>query len=380
MEDNNDITNNSDKEDKVDISVGFGTTACQNCEEEYELGFAFCPYCGQKTNEDLTVSVLFYNTISNYFSFDARFFKSFIPLMFRPGLLAKRFIAGKRLLYLHPAQMYLFISVVFFFLFSSIVRDQVAELDKQMEKGLNNPAVSVDSLENEMLMDSVDMAELSNTLKDNKFIGGMNEDDKAALDSIIKVNSNSDGVLISKDIFGYDSKKVDSLIAAEAPVSEQLTAMGLKEDDNWIKKRIYNQLLKFQTSKKGGSILQSFYDSIPIALFVLLPIFAMILKLFFWRRGAFAHHLVFSFYYYSFLFTVFSIILLTNRLIWEIPDAVSWLIVFSTFFYLFLAIKHFYRQGYFLSFFKTCVVTFVYMTFVLPIAAVIMFVVAFMFY
>ena len=355
------------------------TTTCKNCEEEHELGFEFCPHCGQKTNEDLTVGVLFYNTISNYFSFDARFFKSFIPLMFRPGLLAKRFIAGKRLLYLHPAQMYLFISVVFFFLFSSVVRDQVEELDKNIEKGFGNSNSKSNSLANRQLLDSIEIEEFAIPLKENEFIDSLDEESKVAIDSIIESNASSDGVVITKELFGYDSKKVDSLIANNAPISEQLKAMGLKENDGWPKERLYNQMLKFQKTKKGGSILQSFYDSIPLALFILLPIFAIILKLFFWRRGAFSHHLVFSFYFYSFLFTVFSLILLTN-LIWKIPDSIILLTVFSTFFYLFLAIKHFYRQGYIKSFFKTSVVTFVYMAFVLPIAAVIMFAVAFMFY
>ena len=96
------------------------TPTCQNCEKPYEEGFEFCPHCGQKTNEDLTIGVLFYNTISNYFSFDARFLKSFIPLMFRPGYLARKFLEGKRLLFLHPAQMYLFVSVIFFFILSLI--------------------------------------------------------------------------------------------------------------------------------------------------------------------------------------------------------------------------------------------------------------------
>ncbi len=52
------------------------TTRCKNCEQEHEMGFEFCPHCGQKTNEDLTVGILFYNTISNYFSFDARFLRA----------------------------------------------------------------------------------------------------------------------------------------------------------------------------------------------------------------------------------------------------------------------------------------------------------------
>ena len=103
---------------------------CQNCEQPYKKGFNFCPSCGQKTNEELTIGVLFYNTISNYFSFDARFLKSFIPLMFKPGYLAKKFLEGKRLLYLHPAQMYLFVSVIFFFVFSFTVNDWIKEANK----------------------------------------------------------------------------------------------------------------------------------------------------------------------------------------------------------------------------------------------------------
>ena len=114
-------------------------------------------------------------------------------------------------------------------------------------------------------------------------------------------------------------------------------------------------------------------------MFILLPIFAFILKLLFYRRGPFTHHLVFGFYYYSFLFTVFSIIVLVN-MVWEIPDWIDWLVAISTFLYLLIAIKRFYGQGYFLSFFKTCVATFVYMTFVIPIAMGIMVAGAFLFY
>jgi len=57
-----------------------------------------------------------------------------------------------------------------------------------------------------------------------------------------------------------------------------------------------------------------------------------------------------------------------SNLIWEVPGWLGWFVMFSTFFYLFLALKHFYRQGYFVSFFKTCVVSFVYIIFVIPIA------------
>jgi len=355
------------------------TTACKNCEKDYEVGFEFCPHCGQKTNEDLTVGVLFYNTISNYFSFDARFFKSFIPLMFRPGILAKRFIEGKRLLYLHPAQMYLFISVIFFFLYSFKIRDASQKIDKALQKiDISSKDSTNVLLPNTAVFDSIAANKLSEQLKENQVFTGMKDEDVQKLDSLINSSTNQDK--INKSLtFDFSQKRVDSLIASGASDENILKEMGMSDNPNFITKQFYSQMLKFYKSKEGGSILQSFYDTIPLALFVLLPIFAFLLKLLFYRKGPFSHHLVFSFYFFSFLFTVFAIILGINY-IWEVPDSLDTLLVLSTFFYLFFAIKRFYGQGWFLSFFKTCVTSFVYTLIVAPIAFVFILGVAFMFY
>jgi len=75
---------------------------CKNCENKFDANFEYCPHCGQKVNDKLTVGVLFSNTIKNYFSVDARFFKSFFPLLLKPGYLPSKFIEGKRLLYYIP--------------------------------------------------------------------------------------------------------------------------------------------------------------------------------------------------------------------------------------------------------------------------------------
>ena len=174
MENNTDDSSNSEKNNEVSFLVEDEKTTCQNCELEHEIGFEFCPHCGQKTNDELTLGVLFYNTLANYFSFDARFFKSFIPLMFRPGILAKRFLEGKRLLYLHPAQMYLFISVVFFFLFTFISRTQVESANKMFQK--KSDAISaLDSLPITNPIDSVKIKEFTQKLKDSKVATGMSD-------------------------------------------------------------------------------------------------------------------------------------------------------------------------------------------------------------
>lgn len=359
---------------------------CKNCEQEFNTSFNFCPNCGQQSKDDLTVKVLFYNTISNYFSFDARFFKSFFPLLFKPGYLAKKFIEGKRLLYLHPAQLYLFISVVFFFAFSFIQRDQVQSLDRELAKTLNNDKV-VDTIldkqtrdpinlvleEAQRVKDSIERIELRNKLEENKFIHGFSE---KQIDSLVNASDFRKNDIVN---FDFSTKSLDSLIASDASDEVIYRKMGLKEDAGAFKRKAYKQGLKFYKSRKGGSILQTFYDTIPIAMFFLLPIFALLLKLFYRKGGSYAHHLVFSFYYFSFLFTAFSIIIGIN-FIYDIPDWIDWLVAISTFIYLIIGLRRFYNQGRFKTFFKGSIVTFLFLLFVAPMTAAALGFFAFLFY
>ncbi|MBT8286727.1 MAG: DUF3667 domain-containing protein [Flavobacteriaceae bacterium] len=348
------------------------TVSCKNCNKEFKEGFEFCPHCGQKAKDDLTLGVLFYNTISNYFSFDARFIKSFLPLMFRPGYVAKQFVSGKRLLYLHPAQYYLFVSVVFFFLFSFKVREYNSNVDKALKKSFDSESV-VPGIDMKPL-DSMAAKELSESIKKNQAITGMSDEDVAKLDSIMVDGNNNPGNLT----FSYDKNKVDSLIAIDAKEPEILKAMGMKDNAGFFVKRFYQQLLKFQKNS-GGGIVQAFFDSIPIALFILLPIFAVLLKIFYWRRGRFSHHLVFSFYFFSFLFILMSLIIGVNYIV-EIPDWIDWLIILSSFFYLWLALRNFYQQGLFLSLIKSGFISFFYMLLILPLALTVMITASFFFY
>ncbi len=351
------------------------TIHCKNCGAELKPFYKHCPECGQKVHDNLTLGVLFSNTISNYFSVDARFFRSFIPLIFRPGYLARKFVEGKRLTYLHPAQFYLFVSVLFFFIFSFNVRDYNAEANKFMKKGFE-----LEKSEKPLdlnLVDSVGVANISAELQKNIDVTGIDEKEIELIDSIIKESTN---VKTSDNFsFWYDSKKLDSLITAGASEKEQLAFMGMKEDDGYLQRTFLKQWLKF-SKQEGGGIVQVFVDTVPIALFFLLPIFALILKVFYWRKGRFSHHLVFSFYYFSFLFIILAVLIGVNRFIWDIPGWLETVIILYTLVYLWLSQRHFYGQGFILSFFKTAITIFVYGLFVMPMAFGIILAVSFMFY
>lgn len=332
---------------------------CKNCESNFRSNFDFCPHCGQKDKDELTIGVLFYNTLNSYFLYDSKFFKSFIPLMIRPGYLAKKFIQGKRLLYLHPAQLYLFISVIFFFLFSFKISNQekaietALEVEKEVQKATEN---IVDSKKK----DSIGAALVIEKFKENQMALGIQDEEIKTLDSIFKkegYKSDMNNISIS----GFNSKTVDSLIKINASDKVIYKEIGLTEDSTYLERKSIEQSLKLYKNKGGfANILRSFYDSIPIALFILLPIFALIMKLLFYKRGRYAHHLVFSFYFFAYLFTTFSIIVVTSFIWTSIPGWLETLLVLSTFIYLLIAVKQFYKQSWFISFLKSTIGTFVF--------------------
>jgi hypothetical protein len=343
---------------------------CRNCEHTFDSSYEYCPYCGQEAIDNLTVGVLFSNTIENYFSIDARFFRSFATLMLKPGVLARRFVDGKRLKYLHPAQFYLFISVIFFFIFSFTVRQADTEVSQAIKKGFeqedNLNAVLINA-------DTLDMNEAKKTLKKNQKLIGLSDEELVELDSVM-----SSDPQLANITFGFKRELLDSLISAGAPLNQKFKAMGMKEDANAFSRRFYEQMLKFY-EKQGGGILQVLYDTIPIAMFLLLPLFALFLKIFYWKPATFAHHLVFSFYFFTFIFASFSAILLTNK-VWQIPIAIEVLICFSFVIYLMFALRNFYRSSWKGAFFKANTISFLYMLIIVPVAATGIILVAFMLY
>ena len=83
--------------------------------------YQYCPHCGQKdTSKIASVKGLIMDFLGDYFTFDSKIFKSLIPLVVNPGHLTNEYIAGKRISYIPPLRLYLFISIFFFILFAQL--------------------------------------------------------------------------------------------------------------------------------------------------------------------------------------------------------------------------------------------------------------------
>jgi hypothetical protein len=86
-------------------------TNCLNCGGQ--VTGKFCSNCGQEnieTHENFFHLV--FHVIGDFFHFDSKFFRSFIPLFTRPGFLTEEYWSGRRQHYIHPLRLFFFVTIV----------------------------------------------------------------------------------------------------------------------------------------------------------------------------------------------------------------------------------------------------------------------------
>ena len=92
---------------------------CKNCDHPLEADHKFCPNCGQDVQDSAaSLSAFFTHFLNDYFTFDSKIVRSFTPLITKPGFLTEEFLKGRRVRYITPLRMYIFVSIVFFLVLS----------------------------------------------------------------------------------------------------------------------------------------------------------------------------------------------------------------------------------------------------------------------
>lgn len=88
---------------------------CPQCSEPMMAEFEYCPKCGQqKIKQKETVVDIWRNFLGDYFAFDSKLSLSLAPLLFKPGFLTLEYKRGRRVGYIPPVKLYIFISILFF--------------------------------------------------------------------------------------------------------------------------------------------------------------------------------------------------------------------------------------------------------------------------
>lgn len=284
---------------------------CINCSNPLNNTDKFCPECGQSTTDKLNLNILFADLIGNYLSFDARFFKTIIPLVFKPGFIAKSFISGKRNTYLHPGKIYLFISVIFFFFLSIKISSFRSDLNNSVYEGLSENIIVEDTVQTDSLQQiDINYEVVSDSIPKTSFLS--TNDHKRFLNS-----------------------------------------------ENYVVRKIGKIL-----DKKGQNIFDLFYGMISIAIFLLVPVYALFLKILFYKNNTYSEHLVFSLYLFTFGYILSSVYLSLYSI--DSSDYILYSCFIIFFLYLTLSFKHFYQRSFSTSLVKAGVQSTIFLTFLVP--------------
>ena len=140
----------------------------------------------------------------------------------------------------------------------------------------------------------------------------------------------------------------------------------------WLKRRLTpERVLRVceQIRKDNGrQFLSNLVDNIPVALIVLLPLMAFVLKaLYPLSRRYYVEHLLFFVHFHAFFFLILVLQILLSRLtaLLPVPEAIGTLVIIAASFYvpvyLFISMRRVYRQGRFLTSLKYIVLTVSYL-------------------
>ncbi len=343
-------------------------THCLNCNYTFSGDEVYCPNCGQKNKGRKIAFKSFIREIfAGFFSWDAKFWRTLFPLLFKPGKISKDYIEGKRVRYTNPFRFYITSSILFFLALG--INSKLNTL-KDLSKKQNNVASSFNLEDQEKKIDSIQTLiknELNNTPKDSlqtqsidsskvkqpniSFLG-----DKNKLDTFLKFNKNNPKMNIDEalDSLNYEKSYWNRFLYDRAELA-----------NSFFKKKEQRMLFANKMLSYGS-----------VSTFILLPVFAFFLMLLYMRKRKYTYveHLIFVFHTQTVFFLFLTIVLIINIIFGTIHIGI-FLIVFLL--YLFIAMKRFYKQGYFKTILKFLLINLIYF-FIAIIGGVFVMLVSFM--
>ncbi|RCH56025.1 hypothetical protein DJ568_04565 [Mucilaginibacter hurinus] len=320
---------------------------CLNCGTRLEG--KYCHSCGQ---ENLHLKEHFGHVLTHavldYFHFDHQFIHTLKPLLFEPGRLTSEYVAGRRARFLHPVRMYIFISIVYFLLaFSNnnhvvkvnreghqITTGQTNVADNTIEYTEDNTSYTVYLTDEEKQKIKKAIKSTFKPSKDSSNIGEIS--DNQFEDAFLSIFTDR------ADQIDYDNYQEYLRDQSKLPKSQQ---------DGFWNRYIIKKYITWQNDGVNSQKLftEGVKHNVPKMMFLLLPLFALILKFAFWRnRKYYVEHLIFSFHFHCFIFLLFICVILLKMVLpvsWTLGIELIELIIIT--WYIYRAFRTFYQRSRF---------------------------------
>lgn len=371
---------------------------CENCHAKVQG--MYCSQCGQSVESTLRYfwSVILH-LLDDIFSFDSRASRTLFPLMFKPGFLTNEYIAGRRVHYVPPLRLYLFVSIVFFISLkffaispsigglnfsasNSTVNDVTKHIQKLEQQKANATTETIVTLNQSI----EEFKQLQSDITDqpNAFIKGL------ATELIeLKLDKINDGASFSEEEQQQIDRLKDKLTRMKKGEKFDLLEKGLSiannEDGSLTldflsveNNKKLTQFAKLLTNKAEKAftqdttpLIREAIEKLPQLMFALLPIFAVLLKvMFIFSNRLYLEHLTVALHSHSFIFLSILLVELLEicqtyfkgsyLLISNASALLSTILLFWIPIYLFIMQKRVYKQGKFITVFKYIAISLIY--------------------
>ena len=287
---------------------------------------------------------LFHDLLENVFHFEGKFFVTVAWLLAKPGRITLEFIAGRRASQLNPLRFYIFVSVLFFLGLSLLNHGHLIDL----------PRKAVDDLQ-------LDIGKQVQTV--NSLTTDFTPEEKAELIRRVTEAAKTDGKFDRDTVIASIREARKSAAATATPVKKGTHTKVTIDRSSEFGRTLARKLAS------GELTLRDIWDAIehriPTLLFLGVPLFALLLKVFYLGSGKFyVEHLIFSLHLHTWLFLV---IMVGNGYLklasfgpsW-LDNLFGWAVTLWALWYLFRSFRVVYGQGRFLTATKIVLLGFVH--------------------
>ena len=324
---------------------------CLNCRHVVEQ--RYCPNCGQENSESRkTFHHLFVHFFEDLTHYENAFWRTIKNLIFKPASLTKEYLSGKRLSYLAPVRLYIFISFITFFLLTVI-------------PDTNNTVVNRNTTTHILITKKA--PELKTLLKSES----MALQDSNAKE--IKKSKNKPGATDFLNFGVTTEEQLDSIQKFGKP-DDRYSAL-----EYWAIKKMLGVKNHHTKTEIIEKFKEGFEHHLSKTLFIYMPIFAFFLWLFHSKkRWYYFDHGIFTLHYFSFLLVVVLVTFLFSQFLAlfgkstlaDIINGAFDLVALAWMFYYFFPAHHrFYGETRIVSFLKSGVLFFINIVLIIIIIA-----------
>ncbi|MDE2049191.1 MAG: DUF3667 domain-containing protein, partial [Betaproteobacteria bacterium] len=244
-------------------------TACRNCGQALQPAMRYCPACGQSTAlHPPSAREFVHEFIGHYVALEGTLWRTLALLCAKPGQLTVHYLAGRKLRYVNPLRLYLTVSLVVFLV------GRLVGAAPEVQVGSSN-------------------AQMREQIAHSKgvLMGAVSDDGRVTGAELF-----NDGTFTCTLHWGWLCDRL----------------------------KVRMQQMKAEPKTAISQGMGHFRDNLPYAMFVLMPLFALLTKAVYLRRGlVYGEHLVFALHVHTAWFVLALAALLLPASVSDVPVVIA---------------------------------------------------------